>query len=349
MLDIIKEILLAETQVQMVVGVDISTNHDTPEATLPQVTMYQDSFDTLASNDRESDVQYYQHKVFAMASGGGEADLLGKRVRAALQGISGTYTDDNGTTFDLLTVSVNDYDMRHDFPGGAYAIEMDVAVTIILSAVTDTDDGSGSGASANTFGIEFTGAFAGGTGIVGANTDAVQIPANTYTHLQFDNSIQATTDAPYWSDPAPISGAHVGTGLFGGAYLPDDMSDVFLHEYTWPDGGVGALSFNGIEVGGLVRVRVDFLVSTQVSNTTIEPALDWNTRDSSNNTTFQFYLTGTPVFFGTGTPGQETLVRAELSGYIASNEDANAIVRPVLKSNNSISVKPLSILAIIQK
>jgi hypothetical protein len=345
MLDIIKEILLDDAAVTATVGTDIFTNYDTPEAVIPSVLMEVYSQDTLSSSNRETDMLHYQIKVYAMQDGGGAADVLGKKVRAALDGRSGTYTDDGGTQYDLLSVTVSDYDLNTNYSGSTASIEMDVQMNVIESALPAPEPET----VGQTFGIEFTGAFAGGTGIVGQDSTALAIPADTYTHIQFDPASQATTDAPYWSDPAPIAGAHIGKGLFGGAYLPDGIIDVYNHSFTWDDGGVGAITFDGMPVGGLVRVRMDFLVSTQVSNTTIEPALDWNTRDSNDDTTFQFYLTGTPIFFGAGTPGQETLVRAELSGYIASNEDANAIVRPVIKSNNAISIKPLSILTILQK
>lgn len=346
MKEIIQELLLDDAAVTAVVGTDVLTNADTPEAVVPAVLIEVYSQSTLSSSSRESDVQHYQLKVYAMQQGGGAADSLGKKVRAAINGRAGTYTDDNGATYDLLSVNVSDYDLRTDYSGNIAAIEMDVQVNVIGNALPASDPLEPAG---QTFGIEFTGAFAGGQGIVGADSTALSIAANEYTHIEFDPTVQTTTDAPYWSDPTPVGGAHVGTGLFGGAYLPDGVTDVYDHDFVWDDGGVGAITFDGMPVGGLVRIRMDFLISTQVANTTIEPALDWNTRDSSNNTTFQFYLTGTPVFFGTGTPGQETLVRAELTGYIASNEDANAIVRPVIKSNNSISIKPLSILTILQK
>jgi hypothetical protein len=343
MLDIIKEILLDDAGVTGIVGTDVITNHDTPEAVLPAVTMEIYSQSQISSSNRRDPVTRYQLKVYAMRNTVAQADSLGKLVAAALTGRSGTYTTDAGTSYDLLSTNVTDYDLTRDGFETAAAAEMDVTLMVVPSAVTVNPESSGE------FGIEFTGAFAGGQGIVGADSTALALNANEFTHVEFDPTAQASTDAPYWSDPTPIAGAHVGKGLFGGAYLPSGMDDVFIHDHVWADGTTGAISFPGVTVGGLVRVRMDFLVSTQVANTTIEPALDWNTRDADDNITFQFYLTGTPVFFGTGTPGQETLVRAELTGYIASNEDANAIVRPVIKANNNISVKPLSILTMIQK
>lgn len=343
MLELLQQIILDDSSVTDVVGSDVFTNYDTPEAVIPSVLMTTYSTSTLSSSNRASDVQHYQIKLYAMQSGVGAADSLGKKVRAAVDGRSGGFIADDGVTYDLLSLQVNDYDIRTDYTGTIASIEMDVVMNVVQSSEQLSPEEEGG------FGIEFTGAFAGGTGIIGANTDAIDIPADTYTHLQFDNTIQSTTDAPYWSDPTPVADAHIGKGLFGGAYLPQGITDVYKHDYTWPDGGTGAISFDGIPVGGLVRVRIDFLVQTAVANTTIEAALDWNTRDDNDDTTFQFYLTGTPVFFGQGTPGQETLVRTELSGYIASNEDANAIIRPVLKANNLITVKPLSVLTIIQK
>ncbi len=204
------------------------------------------------------------------------------------------------------------------------------------------------------FGYEFSGGFAGkpvDNNYAWQAGEGIEITADDgFVAFDFDPAVQAAVDSPYWIDPAPVgNGAHIDKGIFEGIHLPENVDNLYDFDYDWADGGVGRIDVSGASTGSLVRVRFDFNVIPTVANTTIEPALDWNTRDSSGNVTFQFYLTANPSFYGTGTPGQTFLVRAEMTGYFASNEDINALVRPAIKANNRCTIQPLSILTILQK
>ena len=106
----------------------------------------------------------------------------------------------------------------------------------------------------------------------------------------------------------------------------------------------GRIKLNDLNVGDQIRVRFDCNVIPQVANTTIEPALWYKNRDANDNVTFSFSLTGSPIFYGTGTVGQTYLVRAEISAYVASDEDINALAYPAIKSDNQIIIQPLSML-----
>jgi len=217
------------------------------------------------------------------------------------------------------------------------------------TATTDTD-GDGE---VEKFGYAFTGGFAGkpveNNYIWDAGT-SINLAADTYTHMEFDSTVQAALDAPYWSSPTPTgNNAHVGTDAFEGLHLPDGVTNLFDYDYVWPDGGVGRIDVSGAKPGDLIRVRMDYNVIPSIANSVIEAALDWNTRDLDDNVTFQFYLTANPSTFGNTSAGQTYLLRTEMTGYFASNEDVNALVRPVIKCNNICQVQPLSILAILQK
>ena len=75
----------------------------------------------------------------------------------------------------------------------------------------------------------------------------------------------------------------------------------------------------------------------------------WQTRDANGDPTFTFPLTGTPVFYGTGTVGKTFLNRPLLSAYFASNEDVNARALLAVKADNPIQVAPLTTLATLQR
>lgn len=203
------------------------------------------------------------------------------------------------------------------------------------------------------FGYAFTGGFAGkpaSNNYVWENGTALSLAADTYTHMQFDSTVQAAVDAPYWSSPVPTgNGAHIGADVFEGIHLPDGVTNLFDYDYVWADGGVGRIDVSDAKPGDLLRVRMDYNVIPSIANSVIEAALDFNTRDNDDNITFQFYLTANPSTFGNTSAGQTYLLRTEMTAYFASNEDVNALVRPVIKCNNICQVQPLSILAILQK
>lgn len=219
---------------------------------------------------------------------------------------------------------------------------------------TDTADSSTSSTeSVDRFGYAFTGGFAGkpsNNNYVWEGGTAISLAAGEYTHMQFDSTVQAAVDSPYWGSPVPTgNGAHIGADVFEGIHLPDGVTQLFDYDYVWADGGVGRIDVSGAQPGDLLRVRMDYNVIPSIANSVIEAALDFSTRDIDDNVTFQFYLTANPSTFGNTSAGQTYLLRTEMTAYFASNEDVNALVRPVIRCNNICQVQPISILAILQK
>ena len=217
---------------------------------------------------------------------------------------------------------------------------------------------SGGGDSNSSAGIEFTGAFAGkpltnnyvwenGTGI---EYTAADVTAGIFKTFSFDSAVQAAVDTPYWTDPTPAD--HTGKGVFGNSYLPTGVTNVFdfttVDSDTYEDGTnvatTGGLDFSSLEVGDKVEIRFDFNAIPQIANTTLQPAIWYKNRDASNNVTFTFPLTAQPIFYGTGTVGKTYLNRIEMSIYIASEEDINALAHYAIKSDNPIIIQPLSTL-----
>ncbi len=87
----------------------------------------------------------------------------------------------------------------------------------------------------------------------------------------------------------------------------------------------------------------------QTANTTIQIAMIWQTRDAQGNPTFTFPLTGTPLFYGTGTVGKVFLNRPILTAYFASNEDVQAKALLAIKSDNPVEIAPLTTLVRIAR
>ncbi len=96
-------------------------------------------------------------------------------------------------------------------------------------------------------------------------------------------------------------------------------------------------------------MRFDFNVVPQVANTTIEIALIWQTRDEDDTAAFTFSLTGTPIFYGTGTVGKTFLNRPLISAYFASQEDVNARALLAIRSDNPVQIAPLTTLVTIKR
>ncbi len=207
-------------------------------------------------------------------------------------------------------------------------------------------------------GIEFTGGFAGkpvsnqyawqnGVGISITTQDAAN---GIYKTFSLDSTVQVAVDTPYWSDPTPAD--HTGKGVFGGSYLPSGVINVFdyttVDSDTYEDGTnivtTGGLDFSQLQVGDKVDVRFDFNAIPQIANTTIEPAIWYKNRDANDNVTFTFPLTAQPIFYGTGTVGKTYLNRVSLTIYIASQEDINSLSHFAIKSDNLITIQPLSAL-----
>ena len=111
----------------------------------------------------------------------------------------------------------------------------------------------------------------------------------------------------------------------------------------------GTIALDGLSVGDLVSVRFDYNVIPQIQNTTVDTGLWWATRNNTDAITFEFFLQGGTAFFGQGTVGVTKLQRVTSTAYLASNEDVNAIVLPVIKADNPVLIQPLSMLVTITK
>jgi hypothetical protein len=223
--------------------------------------------------------------------------------------------------------------------------------------------GSVDGASGQT-GYSHTGAFAGkplsnqyvwesGAGINYLQSD---VDAGTYKVFSLDRDVHLAVDQPYWTDPVP--GDPTDIGLFAGANLPDGVTSLFDYSYDFDtnyptstgtgfEGSTGRIKLNECVTGDLLKVRFDFNVIPQISNTTVEPALWYSNRDANDDITFTFPLTSSPIFYGTGSVGNSYLNRVEISAWITSAEDLNALTLPAIKSDNPVIIQPLGLLTTI--
>ncbi len=213
-------------------------------------------------------------------------------------------------------------------------------------------------------GYSHTGAFAGkpttnnfvwqaGNGI----TYTVDDVANgTFKVFSLDPSVHAAVDNPYWSTPTPTG--NTGIGLFQGANLPANVNSLFDYNYVYNDnydpngttgfeGSTGRIDLSDCVYGDQLRVRFDFNVIPQIANTTVEPALWYSNRNDNDDITFTFPLTAQPIFYGTGTVGNTYLNRIEISAWITSNEDVNALTLPAIKADNQVIIQPLGLLTTI--
>ena len=210
-------------------------------------------------------------------------------------------------------------------------------------------------------GYSHTGAFAGkplsnnyvweaGTGISYTQTD---VDNGIYKVLSLDNDVHLAVDNPYWSTP-DVSGLD-NVGLFNGYALPNEVTSLVDYTYDFDteypgstgtgfEGSTGRIKLNDLQYGDQIRVRFDFNVIPQIANTTIEPALWYSNRDDNDNITFTFPLTTSPVFYGGGTVGNTFLNRVEISAWVISNEDVNALTLPSIKADNPIIIQPLGLL-----
>lgn len=222
-------------------------------------------------------------------------------------------------------------------------------------------------------GYEFTGGFGDReTGTAGSSDIGTYI---SYTQAMVDNdqwyrfgftpTAQATNDSAYWLDPDPNADPNFDQtkGLFGGLYLPEGAEGLIDFNFSESPGysaGVlgqslnytaadGSLNFTDAQPGDYAQVRFDFQCRPQVANTTIEIAMIWQTRDDQGNDTFTFPLTGTPIFFGTGTVGKTFLNRPIITAYFASNEDVRAKALLAVKADNPVEIAPLTTLVRIER
>ena len=213
-------------------------------------------------------------------------------------------------------------------------------------------------------GYSHTGAFAGkplsndyvweaGVGINYTQTD---VNNELYKVFSLDKDVHLAVDNPYWSTPTPTG--KTGIGLFQGANLPSGVKTLVDYEYDFDaqypsssgtgfEGSIGRIKLNDLQYGDQLRVRFDFNAIPQIANTTLEPALWYSNRNDNDDITFTFPLTTQPIFYGGGTVGNTYLNRVEISAWITSNEDVNALTLPAIKSDNPIIIQPLGTLITI--
>lgn len=235
---------------------------------------------------------------------------------------------------------------------------------------------SGTGASEGDLrqsdgGYEFTGGFSaketGADGGANFGTyltyDAANVAADEWLRFGFTSTSQVTEDVAYWTDPDPSgqTGFDQTKGLFGGLFMPygaTNLIDYSFNESPGYSAGVngqslnytaadGSFDFSQCQPGDFAQVRFDFEVRPQVANTTLQIAMIWQTRDDQGNQTAIFPLTGTPLFYGTGTVGAVFLNRPVITAYFASNEDVRAKALLAIKADNPIQIAPITTLVTI--
>ncbi|WVQ00232.1 hypothetical protein [Synechococcus phage MA01] len=218
-------------------------------------------------------------------------------------------------------------------------------------------------------GYEFTGGFSDrDDGQAGANDlgSVIAYPQSfvdeqRWYRFGFSQAAQTTNDIQYWGETDP--NFDQTKGLFGGLHMPSGVTDLFDFSYDDGVGGyseasdgslkysaaTGSIDFRQARVGDLALVRFDFNVIPQVANTTLEVAMIWATRGANDNITFTFPLTGSPLFYGTGTVGRTFLTRPLLTAYFASQEDVNARALLAIRADNPIQIAPLTTLVTLQR
>jgi hypothetical protein len=190
----------------------------------------------------------------------------------------------------------------------------------------------------------------------GINYTQADVDIEVYKVFSLDRDVHLAVDNPYWSTPTPSGQTDIG--LFQGANLPKGVSSLVDYSYDYDtqyptssgtgfEGSTGRIKLNDCVYGDQLRVRFDFNIIPQIANTTVEPALWYSNRDDSDNITFTFPLTTQPIFYGGGTVGNTYLNRVEISAWITSNEDVNALTLPAIKADNPVIIQPLGILITI--
>lgn len=204
----------------------------------------------------------------------------------------------------------------------------------------------------------------------GVRFTQANVDSGNYRVLSLDETVHNAVDGAYWSVP-DVSGLP-NVDLFNGYANPIGVSSIFdfsssfdtayptLNDFTARipasnaqasydtfSGSVGRIKLNDLKYGDQLRVRFDFNIIPQVANTTIEPALWYSNRNTSDKETFSFALTTSPVFYGVGTPGNTYLNRVEISAWIISEEDVNAYTLPAIKGDNPFIIQPLGMLVTI--
>lgn len=208
-------------------------------------------------------------------------------------------------------------------------------------------------------GYEFTGGFVDRfSPSAPVSYTSAEASAGTWRRFGFSSAKQIEFDNEYWGEGDPAFDQ--SKGLFGGLYMPGDVDSLFSYDDTALSSAgtvsdaefgtvaytaaTGSLDFTQCRPGDFLQYRFDFNITPQVQNTTVEIALIWATRDENDNVTFTFPLTGTPLFFGTGTVGKTYLNRPVITAYFASDEDVNARALPAIRADNQVLIEPLTCL-----
>ncbi len=190
----------------------------------------------------------------------------------------------------------------------------------------------------------------------GISYSQADVDAELYKVFSLSRQVHDAVDNPYWSTPTPTG--NTGVGLFQGANLPSGVDTLFDYDFDFDtaypsstgtgfEGSTGRIDLSDCVYGDQLRVRFDFNVIPQIANTTVEPALWYSNRDDNDDITFTFPLTTQPIFYGGGTVGNTYLNRVEISAWITSNEDVNALTLPAIKSDNPVIIQPLGLLTTI--
>lgn len=220
------------------------------------------------------------------------------------------------------------------------------------------------GVAGDKTGYELTGGFSDRlAGSAGANDFGTsvqytqqQAAGGVWKRFGFSAAAQLANDNEYWGE---TNIDFVQTkGLFGGLNMPGGVNTLFDFSTTENAAAVttgalqyteanGSIDISQCRVGDLVKVRFSYNIIPQVANTTIRTSLIWTTRDASDNPTFTFPLETQPIYFGTDQVGETVLNRVEMSAYIASEEDINALILPAIRSSSEVLIQPLTTLVTI--
>lgn len=190
----------------------------------------------------------------------------------------------------------------------------------------------------------------------GINYTQDDVNAELYKVMSLSRNVHEAVDNPYWSTPQPNN--ELGVGLFRGANLPEGIDSLVDYDFVYDnnydpngstgfEGSTGRIDLSDCVYGDQLRVRFDFNVIPQIANTTVEPALWYSNRNDSDDITFTFPLTTSPIFYGGGTVGKTYLNRVDISAWITSNEDVNALTLPAIKADNPVIIQPLGLLITI--
>ena len=183
--------------------------------------------------------------------------------------------------------------------------------------------------------------------------------SGTWKRLGITTSGTSGRDNDWWGETNP--NYDNTKGLFGGLTNPAGVDHFFDFDdntafnnakttgslkYTQ---AVGSFSLKDCQVGDLVLARFDLNIMPMVTNTTVEIALIYANRDSSDTITNEFALTHTPLAYGSGTVGKGFLLRPTISAYIANDQDINSRSLLAIKADNPVLVNPIGVLFTIQR